>query len=57
MIQEAYITAFDRWSTTRQGDGATGVSRAQVQRLCEEINERVKAFLDRPLEGDSPYVC
>jgi transposase-like protein len=24
--------------------------------LCEEIDDKVKAFLDRPLEGDSPYV-
>ncbi len=36
--------------------GATGVSKSQVSRLCEEIDERVKAFLDRPLEGDWPYV-
>ena len=25
-------------------------------RLCEEIDDKVKAFLDRPLEGDWPYV-
>jgi len=36
--------------------GGTGVSKSQVSRLCEEIDERVKAFLDRPLEGDWPYV-
>jgi transposase-like protein len=28
------------------------ISRSQVNRLCEEIDERVKAFLDRPIEGD-----
>jgi putative transposase len=27
-----------------------------VSRLCEEIDERVKAFLDRPIEGDWPYL-
>jgi len=32
------------------------VSKSQVSRLCEEIDARVKAFLDRPLEGDWPYV-
>jgi Transposase, Mutator family/PEP-CTERM motif len=32
--------------------GGTGVSKSQVSRLCEEIDERVKAFLDRPLDGD-----
>jgi hypothetical protein len=36
--------------------GGTGVSKSQANRLCEEIDERVKAFLDRPLEGDWPYV-
>ncbi len=32
------------------------VSKSHVSRLCEEIDARVKAFLDRPLEGDWPYV-
>ncbi len=36
--------------------GGSGVSKSQVSRLCEEIDARVKAFLDRPLEGDWPYV-
>jgi transposase-like protein len=36
--------------------GGTGVSKSQVSRLCEEIDARVKVFLDRPLEGGSPYV-
>ena len=34
--------------------GGTGVSKSQVSRVCEEIDARVKAFLDRPLEGRSP---
>ncbi|MGY2735507.1 transposase-like protein [Sphingomonas sp. UYP23] len=34
----------------------TGISKSQVSRLCEEIDVRVKAFLDRPIEGDWPYV-
>jgi hypothetical protein len=36
--------------------GGAGVSKSQDSRLCEEIDERVKAFLDRPLEGEWPYV-
>ncbi|CAN2536164.1 hypothetical+protein [Methylocapsa aurea] len=36
--------------------GGAGVSKSQVSRLCEEIDEKVKAFLDRPIEGDWPYV-
>jgi putative transposase len=36
--------------------GMSGISRSQVSRLCEEIDVRVKAFLDRPIEGDWPYL-
>jgi len=36
--------------------GMTGISKSQVSRLCEEIDVRVKDFLDRPLEGDWPYL-
>jgi putative transposase len=58
VIQEAYVQGV----STRSVDdlvramGGTGVSKSQVSRLCEEIDSRVKAFLDRPLEGDWPYV-
>jgi predicted nucleic acid-binding protein len=31
--------------------GAGGMSKSQVSRLCAEIDERVNAFLSRPLEG------
>ena len=33
-----------------------GVSEIQVTRLCEEIDERVNAFLERPIDGDWPYL-
>src|SRR5687768_16635872 len=36
--------------------GISGISKSQVSRLCEEIDGRVKAFLDRPIEGDWPYL-
>jgi putative transposase len=36
--------------------GMTGISKSQVSRLCEEIDERVGAFLSRPIEGDWPYL-
>ncbi len=58
VIQEAYVHGV----STRSVDdlvkamGGTGISKSQVSRLCEEIDERVKAFLDRPLEGEWPYV-
>jgi hypothetical protein len=34
----------------------SGISKSQVSRLCQEIDERVKVFLERPLEGDCPPV-
>ena len=58
VIQEAYIQGV----STRSVDdlvkamGMSGVSKSQVSRLCEDIDERVKTFLDRPIEGDWPYL-
>src|SRR5690606_6617017 len=36
--------------------GMSGISKSQVSRLCAEIDERVHAFLERPIEGDWPYL-
>ena len=36
--------------------GMTGISKSQVSRLCSEIDERVNAFLSRPIEGSWPYL-
>jgi putative transposase len=58
VIQEAYIQGV----STRSVDGLvkamgmTGISKSQVSRLCADIDERVDAFLDRPLEGEWPYL-
>ena len=58
VIQEAYIQGVSTRSVDDlvQAMGGTGVSKSQVSRLCEEIDARVEAFLERPLEGDWPYV-
>ena len=32
-----------------------GISSSQVSRLCGEIDERVEAFLTRPIEGVGVY--
>ena len=34
----------------------SGISKSQVSRLCGEIDDKVKAFLERPLAGNWPYV-
>lgn len=58
VIQEAYVHGV----STRAVDdlvkamGGTGVSKSQVSRLCADIDERVQAFLTRPIEGDWPYL-
>ncbi|SOR32527.1 protein of unknown function [Methylorubrum extorquens] len=35
-----------------QAMGGTGISKSQVSRLCEELDERVNAFLDHPIEDE-----
>lgn len=32
--------------------GVTGLSKSQVSGLCEGIDRKVRAFLERPIEGD-----
>jgi transposase-like protein len=58
VIQEAYVQGI----STRSVDdlvkalGMSGISKSQVSRLCEEIDEKAQAFLTRPIEGDWPYL-
>ncbi|MCA1847154.1 MAG: IS256 family transposase, partial [Actinobacteria bacterium] len=58
VIQEAYIQGISTRSVDDlvQAMGGSGISSSQVSRLCAEIDERVHAFLDRPIEGDWPYL-
>jgi transposase-like protein len=39
-----------------QSFGMSGISKSQVSRLCGEIDDKINSFLDRPLEGDWPYL-
>jgi putative transposase len=58
VVQEAYVQGI----STRSVDdlvrsmGMEGISKSQVSRLCGEIDERVQTFLNRPIEGEWPYV-
>jgi transposase-like protein len=58
VIQEAYVQGVSTRSVDDlvQAMGMSGVSKSQVSRLIGEIDDKVKAFLSRPLEGDWPYV-
>src|SRR2546421_3747302 len=58
VVQEAYVHGI----STRSVDdlvkamGMTGISKSQVSRLCTEIDDKIAAFVNRPLEGDWPYL-
>jgi len=58
VIQEAYIQGISTRSVDNlvKALGMDGISKSQVSRLCEDIDERVTAFLERPIEGDWPYL-
>ena len=58
VIQEAYIQGVSTRSVDElvKAMGMGGISKSQVSRLCAEIDERVQAFLNRPIEGDWPYL-
>src|SRR3954452_10394290 len=58
VIQEAYIQGVSTRSVDElvRAMGMTGISKSQVSRLCGEIDGKVKAFLERPIEGDWPYI-
>ncbi len=58
VIQEAYVHGVSTRSVDElvKAMGMTGISKSQVSRLCVEIDDKVAAFLSRPLEGDWPYL-
>lgn len=58
VVQEAWIGGV---STRKVDDlvqalGMQGISKSQVSALCAEIDERVSSFLNRPIEGEWPYL-
>ena len=58
VIQEAYVQGLSTRSVDElvKAMGMTGISKSQVSRLCGEIDGKIAAFLDRPLEGEWPYI-
>ncbi len=58
VIQEAYIQGVSTRSVDDlvQAMGMSGISKSQVSRLCQEIDEKVQDFLERPLAGKWPYL-
>src|SRR5678815_1536876 len=58
VIQEAWIGGVStrRVDELVQAMGLAGISKSQVSKLCKDIDERVNAFLDRPIEGEWRYL-
>src|SRR6187431_86606 len=58
VIQEAWIGGVStrRVDELVQAMGLSGISKSQVSKLCKDIDERVHAFLERPLTGEWPYL-
>ncbi len=58
VIQEAYVQGVSTRSVDNlvRSFGMSGISKSQVSRLCGEIDDKINSFLDRPLEGDWPYL-
>src|ERR1700756_5943311 len=58
VIQEAYVQGVSTRSVDElvKAMGMSGISKSQVSRLCGEIDDKIATFLNRPLEGDWPYL-
>jgi len=58
VIQEAYVQGVSTRSVDDlvQAMGMSGISKSQVSRLCGEIDDKIHSFLERPLEGEWPYL-
>lgn len=58
VIQEAWINGVStrKVDALVQSMGMTGISRSQVSSVCRDIDVWVKDFLERPIEGDWPYL-
>jgi len=58
VIQEAWIGGVStrRVEELVQAMGLSGISKSQASKLCKDIDERVNAFLERPIEGEWRYL-
>ncbi len=58
VVQEAYVNGVSTRKVDRlvQQLGLAGMSKSTVSRLCQGLDEQVRAFRERPLEGRYPYL-
>jgi transposase-like protein len=58
VVMEAYVNGVSTRKVERLVEqlGVEGMSRSQVSRICQGLDERAEAFRERPLEGAYPYL-
>jgi putative transposase len=58
VVQEAYVNGVSTRKVDRLVEqlGLRGMSKDQVSRLCRCLDEQVRVFRERELEGDYPYL-
>ncbi len=58
VVMEAYVNGVSTRKVERLVEqlGVESMSKSQVSRICQALDERVKAFCNRPLEGVYPYL-
>jgi len=58
VIQEAYVNGVSTRKVERLVTqlGLSGISKSAVSRLCAGLDEQVRIFRERPLEGAYPYL-
>jgi putative transposase len=58
VVMEAYVNGVSTRKVERLVEqlGVEGMSKSAVSRVCQQLDERVEAFRNRPLEGAYPYL-
>ena len=58
VVLEAYVNGVSTRKVDRLVEqlGVSGMSKDQVSRLCRGLDEQVRVFRERPLEGAYPYL-
>jgi len=59
VVAEAYVNGVSTRKVERLVAqlGIESMSRSTVSRLCKTLDEQVRIFRERPLEGRYPYLC
>lgn len=58
VVMQAYVEGVSTRKVERLAEqlGIEGISKSTVSRICKGLDERARAFCERPLEGAYPYL-